>query len=80
MTLNVLGYEFTKTAATAWRCGSVTITREGDPTCYRAECRGLKSMFHRDPETALSELFRLAEEMISDAELVRQLQAKEVSE
>jgi len=37
-------------------------------------------MWQRTEETALLELFRLAEEMLQAVELVRQMQAKEVAE
>lgn len=81
MTRTVLNYEFELVRETkhetTWRCGNITLTREGDPICYRAECLGLKSMFHREGETALTELFRLAEEMVLAAELVRAVRGKE---
>lgn len=84
MTRTILGHEFTIVTeskhSTTWRCGNITLTCEGDPMCYRAECLGLKSMWQRTAETALSELFRLAEEMVQAAELVRQMQANEVVE
>lgn len=86
MTLTILGLEFSASResqhVSLWKCGDITITRDGDPTCCRAECHGLKSMFHRDPETALGELFRLADEMVQAAELVREVRGgkKEVQE
>jgi hypothetical protein len=81
MTRTILGHEFAVVTeskhSTTWRCGNITLTCEGDPMCYRAECLGLKSMFHRAGETALTELFRLAEEMVLAAELVRAVREKE---